>query len=140
MKNQKIKVRVWSKPLERFLTKDEWFLDFDGDLYFIEHDEDSNQWHVRVHEESYVVQQYTGLKDSKGKEIYEGDVVKIIYDKAIGEVYFDFNLGAFRLKDKSSKSYPITTYRFDEANKPIGLVNVADEVIGNIFENSELLK
>ena len=141
MKNRKIKVRVWLKPLERFLTKDEWFLDFDGDLHFIEYDEDSNQyWPDRVPEENYVVQQYTGLKDSKGKEIYEGDVVKIIYDKAIGEVYFDFNLGAFRLKDKSSKSYPITTYRFDEVNKPIGLVNVADEVIGNIFENSELLK
>jgi uncharacterized phage protein (TIGR01671 family) len=91
-------------------------------------------------ESDMVIQQFTGLLDKNGVEIYEGDIVKIIYDKAIGEVYFDFNLGAFRLKDKSSKSYPITTYRFDEANKPIGLVNVADEVIGNIFENSELLK
>jgi hypothetical protein len=84
--------------------------------------------------------QYTGLKDKNGVEIYEGSIVKILYDKAIGEVYFDLNLGAFRLKDNSGKSYPITTYRFNETNKPIGLINVADEVIGNIFENSELLK
>jgi hypothetical protein len=84
--------------------------------------------------------QYTGLTDKNGVEIYEGSIVKILYDKAIGEVYFDLNLGAFRLKDNSGKSYPITTYRFNETNKPIGLINVADEVIGNIYENSELLK
>jgi len=87
-----------------------------------------------------VVQQYTGLKDRHEKEIYEGDIVKIIYDEAVAEVYFDFNLGAFRLKDNSGKSYPITTYRFDESNKPIGLISVVDEVIGNIMENPELLK
>lgn len=134
---RQLKFRVWSKEFEKFLTKEEWFFDFDGDLYFLDIVENDM---IRVPENEYIIQQYTGLKDKNGVDIYEGDIVKIIYDKAIGEVYFNFNLGAFRLKDKSSKSYPITTYRFDEANKPIGLVNVADEVIGNIFENSELLK
>jgi uncharacterized phage protein (TIGR01671 family) len=86
------------------------------------------------------IQQYTGLKDRHEKEIYEGDIVKIIYDEAVAEIYFDFNLGAFRLKDNSGKSYPITTYRFDESNKPIGLISVVDEVVGNIMENPELLK
>ena len=91
-------------------------------------------------EEQFTLQQYTGLKDRYEKEIYEGDIVKIIYDEAVAEVYFDFNLGAFRLKDNSSKSYPITTYRFDESNKPIGLISVVDEVVGNVMENPELLK
>jgi uncharacterized phage protein (TIGR01671 family) len=90
-------------------------------------------------DEKYIVQQYTGLKDSKGNDIYEGDVVKIIYEGTIAEVYFDSNICAFRLKDNTSKSFPITTYRFDESHNPIGLINVFDEVIGNIFENSELL-
>ena len=132
MKNRKIKVRVWLKPLKRFLTKDEWFLDFDGDLHFIEYDEDSNQWHVRVPEENYVVQQYTGLKDSKGKEISEGDIVKynINYNESLGGQVcngvsvISFENGSFMIdKDFLDKDWAIEHI-----------------VIGNIFENSELLK
>lgn len=57
------------------------------------------------------------------------------YRKKIAEVYFDYNLGSFRLKDTNGKSYPITTYRFDESGNPIGLINVFDEVIGTVFDN-----
>jgi len=128
---RQLKFRIWNGF--QFVTKSEVYIKAcNGSLWDYD---DGNLWSATAK-----IQQFTGLKDKNGVDIYEGDIVKIIYDKAIGEVYFDFNLGAFRLKDKSSKSYPITTYRFDEANKPIGLVNVADEVIGNIFENSELLK
>ena len=131
---REIKFRFWNVGNNHWVNPNK--------IEFTYQDDDNESIGIPFHlyQEEIIYQQYTGLKDSKGKEIYEGDVVKIIYDKAIGEVYFDFNLGAFRLKDKSSKSYPITTYRFDEVNKPIGLVNVADEVIGNIFENSELLE
>lgn len=136
MKNRKIKVRVWSKPLERFLTKDEWFLDFDGDLHFIEYDEDSNQyWPDRVPEENYVVQQYTGLKDSKGKEIYEGDIVKyhrgFESEKEIRELtsHIKFQDAAFGFDMKGFNDMFMSL----ENDSYI-------EVIGNIFENPELLK
>ena len=127
MKNQKIKVRVWSKPLERFLTKDEWFLDFDGDLHFIEYDEDSNQyWPDRVPEENYVVQQYTGILDKNGVEIYEGDILSYegIHKVGDGVSIVSFEDGSFMIdEDIASKDWA-----------------VEHKVIGNIFENSELLK
>jgi len=156
---REIKFRVWHKKYKKWLTDNDygthassnWMMDvFTGKI--IDFVDDNNSYsptfypnyymdaHCIIDESPFGVQQYTGLKDANGVDIYEGDIVKIIYDKAIGEVYFDSNLGAFRLKDKSGKSYPITTYRFDETNKPIGLINVADEVVGNIFENPELLK
>ena len=34
--NKEIKFRVWSKTSEKFFTKDEWFFDFDGGLYFLD--------------------------------------------------------------------------------------------------------
>ena len=129
--------RVWHKIEKRFVD----LRNIDFELESIGYDcyREANYYDVAKFDE-IVFQQFTGLTDSKGNEIFEGDVVKIIYEGKIAEVYFDSNICAFRLKDNTSKSFPITTYRFDESHNPIGLINVFDEVIGNIFENSELLK
>jgi uncharacterized phage protein (TIGR01671 family) len=156
---RELKFRVWNKATKSWLNDDagthcwsEYCLNiFTGEVveivtsdnkFFSRANEPNFYFDKNTHvkESPYVVQQFTGLKDRHEKEIYEGDIVKIIYDEAVAEVYFDFNLGAFRLKDNSGKSYPITTYRFDESNKPIGLISVVDEVVGNIMENPELLK
>jgi len=85
----------------------------------------------------YPVQQYTGLKDKNDKEIYEGDFVEIIYgENLVGEVYFQSNMGTFRVKCNDENSYPLVTYNI-EANK---LINVVEKVIGNIYEPPELVE
>ena len=121
--NRQLKFRIWSKQVNQYIDLNTGNYDFSLNELFYEL------------QKNHVVQQFTGFKDSKGNEVWEGDVVRIIYEGKIAEVYFDYNLGSFRLKDTNGKSYPITTYRFDESGNPIGLINVFDEVIGTVFDN-----
>lgn len=75
---------------------------------------------------THIVMQCTGLKDKNGKPIYEGDVIQ---DTIIPEYFYvvEWNNGGFSLKSTIGNSFRlIDTMRL--------------EVIGNIYENPELLR
>ncbi|PTF20447.1 hypothetical protein BUY42_00260 [Staphylococcus devriesei] len=74
-----------------------------------------------------VVMMSTGLKDKNGTEIYEGDIVKNIYDEIYVVKWFDAD---FHLEEKYNGGFDyLELYSGD--NK---------KVIGNIYENPELLE
>lgn len=117
-----VEFRIWCNESEKF-----WDGPFNDRLNDI------------FNKKRFTFQQFTGLKDKDGKKIFEGDIVKTIYGgmNEVGSVIFDENTCAFRIKTKTMQLLPIVTIRFSSTPT---LINVADLVVGNIFENKELLK
>lgn len=135
--NREIKFRAWDEELEEMLytESEEWF---DDGVYF--------RFNKHEDELRHDLMQYTGLKDKNGKEIYEGDILRckclkkckldscaekvIQYKNSLIEWWESgCNLG-YRLRDSKGKTMMI---------KPTHLNTMEVEVIGNIYENPEIL-
>jgi len=71
----------------------------------------------------FKVCQYTGLKDKNGKERFEGDIIK----RSTGYIFVE-KVIEFRMGDRNCATCFGYNYHKD------------DEVVGNIFENPELLQ
>ena len=81
--------------------------------------------------------EYTGLKDKNGREIYEGDIIPISNETETRNAYVEFYDGAFVIAgpaaDGSGEILRALLGELVDEYK-------ATEVIGNIYENPELLE
>lgn len=117
------KFKAWDRENNKWIT-DGWapLIAPDGSLC-------SNE--VQLYGGSVDIVWFTGLKDRTGREIFEGDILTHGPDDIIFEVYFGFNTFQPRVLCWSIKAKN-GSYFLDCPKKL--------EIIGNLFENSELLK
>ena len=96
--------------------------------YILEYVENNTYKYDKVDKDS--IGQYTGLKDKDGKEIYEGDILQ--FPKG-GKRYveWDDDFKVFVLVDPKVKLESVNIGNWSTKNT---------KIIGNIFENKELLK
>ena len=78
--------------------------------------------------------QYTGLKDRDSKEIYEGDILK--YGSCVEVVFYEPTMGRFMTELKKCNDES----KIGEISSLSPYYTDNYKVIGNIFENSEVLK
>ncbi|MBR2157282.1 MAG: hypothetical protein IJ923_04485 [Campylobacter sp.] len=131
--SREIKFRAWDQVSKIFLDMSDacyYLLPF-GKLVQITCNTRKPDTHIEL---NTVVQLYTGLKDWNGQEIYEGDILK--YGSCVEVVFYEPTMGRFMTELKKCN---------DESE--IGEISSLSpyytdnyKVIGNIFENSELLK
>ena len=118
--NRQIKFRFWN-PVDMEMLAD--VAGYDG--------ADINDMFLSLNDDDYVVMQYTGLKDKNGNPIFEGDIVQWIHlthGKIQSEV--KYQAGCFcHFPNWSGASWG-----------NLNRVVQSCEVIGNIYENPELLE
>ena len=126
--SREIKFKIWDKTFKKFL-KDDYesknVIDRDGNLFMYVLSETFRDLYFYKLLKNIEISEYTGLKDSKGKEIYEDDIVWNEYDEEYQVIIFDE--GEYKLMGESH------------------IQNLYDnldyiDVRGNIYENLELVK
>jgi uncharacterized phage protein (TIGR01671 family) len=137
----RFKFRAWDKikkimyypvSLEDFFKfREAIIFDFFGDSWELV---DSTALLISSKDEHSVLMQCTGLKDKNGKLIYEGDVLKAKWCFTLKIVYQNACFGHIKMNN-SDKSF----LSFNEQPKLSLMLNTY-EIIGNIYENPELLE
>ena len=124
---REIKFRAWDKENKEMLDIEDLHWDDCTREFLIRTTIYSDYFDIQ----DMILMQYTGLKDKNGKEIYEGDIVKIDCPtmKMTGEIKYSGMSAMFYIYDEINDIEENLWYQEKEY-----------EVIGNIYENPELLK
>ena len=111
-----------------------WWKNHSKPTIYTEYDFFDDTW---TPEEYTTIEQYTGLKDENGKEIYEGDIIQ-------EEIAFNSKMtdGTFKYKvywDEEELCWCLEHIGNESIHHELWQCNQSTEVIGNIHENPELL-
>lgn len=129
--SREIKFRAWLKKDKKMANIET--MDFtDKSIQYLKRSEIINAYILRRESFSNVeLMQYTGLKDKDGKEIYEGDIL-FFRDENMKYIVV-WQDAAFIIKSIEIRKYSEKMCWLDDTE-------ICCEIVGNIYENPELLE
>ncbi len=120
-----IKFRVWN--MYEYISLNEAIYD---DIVYIQQPSSSKNSMIEINWDGVELEQFTGMLDTNGVEIYEGDVVAIPECKELKVVEWSVKSCCFVLMHLPSKQYSENFY-FEEFSQIT--------VVGNIHQHAYLL-
>jgi len=128
--SREFKFRAWDKEEKKMLYNMERAIALDGSIYI-----EADDWWCKFCDdkgyyngEDVEIMQYTGIKDSKGIKIYEGDIVRFQFSQW-------YESPVYWTDDRGWTVHSIKVWEYNLASH----ISTC-EVIGNIYENPELLE
>lgn len=130
---RQIKFRVWDKSLNKYVYTNNGYYICESEMggYKLVFNLNDNCW-----KGDYIIQQFTGLLDKNGKEIYEGDLLEINEEDKPN--YFEDYCHVWYAEFSGSWTVSFNHFH-SETCCDCSMVNRKYSVIGNIFENPDLL-
>ncbi|MDB2125783.1 YopX family protein [Clostridium paraputrificum] len=128
----KVKFKIWDKTHNKWLTSNcgGFLLTQEGNAIF--HQNGDNPLEALIEQIDYEALLYTGIKDKNGEEICQGDIVSIFFGTQLSEVKWNRKYGCWEIK--------VEFTIHNEGWDLLGNHNEQCVVIGNIYENPELLE